>query len=54
MPCEPWMFVISVNTNFWAMSTRVQGGLSSEPVLSPSIPSWLSPPLPALALPFLL
>ena len=47
MPCGPWMFVISVNTNFWAMSTRVQGGLSSEPVLSPSI-------TPGLALPFLL
>ena len=31
MPCGPWMFVISVNTNFWAMSTRV-----------PSLPSCFS------------
>ena len=32
MPCGLWMCVFSVNTNFWAMSTRV-------PPLSPLPPS---------------
>lgn len=35
MPCGLWVCVFSVNTNFWAMSTRV-------PPLPPSIPSCFS------------
>ena len=37
MPCGLWMCVFSVNTNFWAMSTRVP-----LPFLRPSIPSCFS------------
>ena len=47
MPCGPWMFVISVNTNFWAMSTRVHP-LPSSPSIHSSIPALARSP-PALA-----
>ena len=40
MPCGPWMFVISVNTNFWAMSTRVSLPALSLPYL-PSLHAFL-------------